>query len=74
MSILERLAQFVPVLLIASVFGHAQGPASDWRYYLKDPAGTRYGTLDQINRANVKDLRVAWVYHTGNSNARSVRK
>ena len=29
------------------------------------PEGTRYSTLTQINRSNVKDLQVAWSYDTG---------
>jgi quinoprotein glucose dehydrogenase len=53
------------VLLLASSLVQAESVASDWRYYSKDTGGTRFAALDQINRANVKDLRVAWVYHTG---------
>lgn len=30
-----------------------------------DAGNTRYSTLDQITRDNVAQLRVAWVYHTG---------
>ena len=30
-----------------------------------DAGNTRYSTLDQITRDNVGQLRVAWVYHTG---------
>lgn len=30
-----------------------------------DPGGTRFSPLDQINTGNVKNLRVAWIYHTG---------
>jgi quinoprotein glucose dehydrogenase len=65
MNLPKLPAFFVLALLLAAAFAHAETPASDWRYYLKDPGGARYVTLDQINRANVKDLRVAWVYHTG---------
>src|SRR5579884_2207760 len=36
----------------------------DWPNVFNDKGGTRYSTLDQINRKNVKDLRVAWTYHT----------
>ena len=28
-----------------------------------DPGGDRYSTLTQITPANVRDLKVAWVYH-----------
>lgn len=38
---------------------------NDWPYVGGDAAGTRYSTLTQINRKNVKDLEVAWTFHTG---------
>jgi len=38
---------------------------SDWPYVGGDAAGTRYSTLAQINRKNVKSLEVAWTFHTG---------
>lgn len=38
---------------------------SDWRVTGGDPGNSRYSPLDQINRANVSKLRVAWIYHTG---------
>src|SRR5437879_13614212 len=37
----------------------------DWRHYGKDLANTRLQAVDQINGSNVKDLQVAWVFHTG---------
>ena len=39
-----------------------RGPAAntEWRYYGGDAASTRYSPLDQINRANVNSLQVAW--------------
>jgi quinoprotein glucose dehydrogenase len=39
----------------------------DWRVTGGEPGQTRYSSLEQINRANVKRLRVAWVYHAGNA-------
>ncbi|OFW29216.1 MAG: hypothetical protein A3H97_07325 [Acidobacteria bacterium RIFCSPLOWO2_02_FULL_65_29] len=40
----------------------AQRPsaAGEWRYYGGDAASTRYSPLDQITRANVGTLQVAW--------------
>ena len=32
----------------------------DWRYYAGDAGSMKYSALDQINPANVKELRVAW--------------
>lgn len=36
---------------------------SGWRYYGGNAGGTRYSSLAQINRSNVRELAVAWVYH-----------
>ncbi|WP_296597941.1 membrane-bound PQQ-dependent dehydrogenase, glucose/quinate/shikimate family [Phenylobacterium sp.] len=40
-------------------------PGSDWRYYGRDPGGARYAPVDQINRENVDELKVAWTFRTG---------
>ena len=37
----------------------------DWPEYGRDPGGTRYSPLAQINTANVNRLQRAWTYHTG---------
>src|SRR2546425_3567668 len=37
----------------------------EWRSYGGDKGGMRYSPLDQINRSNIKDLRVAWIYRSG---------
>lgn len=39
----------------------------DWPRVGNDSGAMRYSTLTQINRANVKNLKVAWVYRTGDS-------
>ena len=38
---------------------------SDWPAYGHDAGGSRYSPLSQINRDNVKQLKVAWTYRTG---------
>jgi len=38
---------------------------SDWSTYLGDPGRRHYSELDQINRDNVEELEVAWVYDSG---------
>jgi len=38
-----------------------------WRVRGGTPESIRYSSLDQINRSNVRQLRVAWVYHTGDA-------
>ncbi len=38
---------------------------NSWPAYGNDPGGSRYSSLNQINRNNVKELRAAWTYRTG---------
>jgi len=61
-SILPRLAR--------PAAARAVGAGKEWRYYGGDPGGMRYSSLDQINRTNVRNLQVAWTYHTGDSRER----
>jgi quinoprotein glucose dehydrogenase len=42
----------------------ADEPA-DWPCYGRDGGGTRHSPAAEINRANVKNLKVAWTYRTG---------
>jgi quinoprotein glucose dehydrogenase len=39
--------------------------ADDWSSYGGDPGGSRYSSLTQINRENVKTLELAWQFRTG---------
>jgi glucose dehydrogenase len=39
--------------------------AQEWRNYGGDPGGTRYSLLEQINKKNVTQLKVAWTHDTG---------
>lgn len=43
------------------------GPAAaaEWPAYGGDPGGSRYSPLAQIAKDNVRGLRVAWTFHTG---------
>ena len=47
------------------------GPGGDWRAYGRDPGGSRFSTLPDIDRGNVGRLQRAWTYHTGDADARS---
>jgi len=68
---LAKYARMIPGLIVllwatSSLSTHAQSPAaSDWPNYGNDPGGMRYSPLWQVNRENVTNLRVAWVFHTG---------
>src|SRR6266446_5578919 len=41
--------------------------ADDWPVHGGDPGGQRFSTLSGINRENVKTLKVAWTYRTGDA-------
>ncbi|MCK8493491.1 PQQ-binding-like beta-propeller repeat protein [Spirosoma sp. RP8] len=40
---------------------------NDWPTYGGNSAGNRYSPLNQINTQNVKNLRLAWTYETGDN-------
>ncbi|MXZ72980.1 MAG: PQQ-binding-like beta-propeller repeat protein [Acidobacteria bacterium] len=51
------------VLLLCSC---TPGPQNaDWSTYLGDPGRRHYSELVQINRDNVRELEVAWIYDSG---------
>jgi quinoprotein glucose dehydrogenase len=69
--ILTILVLILPGL--ASMHSPAQVPKnnksdSEWPPYGRDGGGERYSPLNQINRENVRNLKVAWSYRTGGSN------
>jgi len=43
----------------------AKQTREDWQFYGGQPAQDHYSSLAQINRENVKNLRVAWTFDTG---------
>ncbi|MEJ1236641.1 PQQ-binding-like beta-propeller repeat protein [Chryseolinea sp. T2] len=43
-----------------------QSIEGDWRQHRSDYASTNYSPLDQINKSNVKDLKVVWRWKTDN--------
>ncbi len=70
MKAVLRLALIGALILVSiSIFRTAAtpqgGPVDDWPYYGHDPGGMRYSPLTEINRQNVSQLKVAWVFHTG---------
>ena len=48
-----------------------EGRYRDWNIYGGSPENIRYSALDQINRANVAELAVAWSFDTGDVFAES---
>src|SRR6201996_5944174 len=51
-------------IALPGLFAQAGGPkdAADWPMYNRDPAGTRYSPLTQINTKNASQLKLAWSY------------
>ena len=50
--------------LLATAQAFAQPPA-EWPAYGGDLGGTRFSPLEEINRQNITDLKVAWTFRTG---------
>ena len=42
--------------------GKVAGAKGEWRFYGGDAGATKYAPLDQINRSNVQNLKVAWTW------------
>jgi quinoprotein glucose dehydrogenase len=51
--------------LAAAVAMAAPPPIQEWPVYGGDQGGSKYSTLDQINRSNVSKLQLAWEWKTG---------
>jgi len=64
---LHSLLLFVSACLCLFACKPRATETTDWREYLGGADRNHYSTLTQIDSANVKDLQVAWEYHTGDS-------
>jgi quinoprotein glucose dehydrogenase len=63
-----RRLSIVSILLCATLPLAAQNGArnGEWRAYAGEPGSTKYSPLDQINKDNAKNLRIAWRFKTDN--------
>src|SRR5215831_4706964 len=50
------------LFLIHSIIAQQGAKNGEWRVYGGESGSTRYTPLDQINRDNIKDLKVAWAW------------
>src|SRR5450631_1526151 len=50
---------------ILALTAHATATDALWPAYGADQGGTRYSTAAQINESAIDELRVEWIYHTG---------
>src|SRR5215471_18047253 len=72
---MQRFLRTAPLVLLIVPFVFAQSarernPATEWRTYNHDLAGTRFSPLSQINTTNVAHLTQAWVYRPGATGGR----
>ena len=66
---------FISVLALLDLFAHSSahaqtsqaGAGKDWPIYGGGAESTRYSSLKQINRANVRNLKAAWTFDTGDA-------
>lgn len=67
---MRPLVSLLIVLLCACVKESSRASlADDWPHYGRDPGGTRFSPLSDVNRNNVARLMSAWVVHTGQTSA-----
>lgn len=57
------------LLVTAIAAGLFAAEPGEWSNYGNDPGGGRFSELTQINRSNVKNLKIAWTYRTGDAYA-----
>jgi quinoprotein glucose dehydrogenase len=64
-----RICYLVPLLALLFAIGVLADTKAtidgEWPTYGRDPGGSRYSPLDQVNRSNVAALKIAWTYRTG---------
>ena len=52
----------ITVLAIFPLVAQQGAKGGEWRAFGGEEGSTSYSPLDQINRDNIKDLKVAWVW------------
>jgi len=67
----KRIARAVSIICSLLCLVWATGSAAqDWTDYGATKGGIKYSMASEINRSNVDDLEVAWVYRTGEAERR----
>jgi quinoprotein glucose dehydrogenase len=71
MKLPSRVSTLSLLALIVFVAGNGGKPGGhgDWPAYGHDPGGQRFSPLTAINRSNVKSLKIAWTFRTGDAYA-----
>ena len=60
-----RLVAAAALVALGRAAAAQQPAATDWPAYGRDPGGSRYAPIAQVDRANVAQLQVAWTFNTG---------
>jgi len=63
----RRLALVLLLVMAAAPLSGQYGTRNgEWRSYAGEPGSTKYSPLDQINKENARNLRIAWRFKTDN--------
>ena len=65
--ITQRFFYFSFLLFLLASCDSGKDPYKTWSLYRGDAGNSAYASMDQINKANVNELEVAWTYHTGDA-------
>ncbi len=68
MSILRKAVLPALLIALATPFATAQQDHKKWTNYGGGPDSSHYVALNQINKSNVNQLKIAWIYPTGDNN------
>jgi len=63
---MRRASAILLAALALVATGHPQAQ-NDWGSFGQDPGATKFSALTQINVDNVKNLKRAWTFHTGDT-------
>ncbi len=67
----DFLEQWAAAMLTSCASAQAAGPDTrEWRHYGGDEGAGRFSPADQINKSNVKKLKVAWIHRSGDASPR----
>lgn len=64
---MKRLPFFIAIPFLLSACATKNDTYNSWRVTGGSKENIRYSTLTQIDTTNVRDLAVAWTYHTGDA-------
>ncbi len=56
---------FVLIGGIALIGASGASSSKEWRYWGGDAGGTKYSSLDQVTKSNVRQLKPVWIFDTG---------